>query len=64
MVVERELLKQGKTRHDLGRDAFVEQVWQWKNQSDGTIKAQLRRMGASFDWTRERFSMDEVLVMR
>ncbi len=46
-------------RHDLGRDAFVDKVWQWKHQSDGAIKSQLRRMGASLDWTRERFSLDD-----
>ena len=59
MVVERQLTQIGLSRHDLGRDAFVDKVWQWKNQSDGTIKAQLRRMGASFDWTRERFTLDD-----
>lgn len=59
MVVERQLLQAGKTRHDLGRDAFVEKTWEWKHQSDSTIKNQLRRMGASMDWTREKFSLDE-----
>lgn len=58
MVVERQLLQTGKTRHDLGREAFIEKTWEWKNQSDGTIKSQLCRMGASLDWTRERFSLD------
>jgi len=61
MVVERQLLQAGKTRHDLGREAFIERVWQWKEQSGGTITRQLRRMGASPDWSRERFTMDEGL---
>jgi valyl-tRNA synthetase len=61
MVVERQLAQQGKTRHDLGRDAFTERVWQWKAESGGTITRQLRRMGASPDWSRERFTMDEGL---
>jgi valyl-tRNA synthetase len=58
MVVERQLLQTGQTRHDVGRDAFVAKTWEWKNQSDSTIKNQLRRIGASLDWTRERFSLD------
>ncbi|QKT02737.1 valine--tRNA ligase [Ectothiorhodospiraceae bacterium 2226] len=61
MVVERRLNAQGKTRHDLGREAFVEEVWRWKEESGGTITRQLRRMGASCDWSRERFTMDEGL---
>jgi len=61
MVVERQLEKEGRTRHDIGREAFVERVWTWKQQSGGTITRQLRRMGASLDWTRERFTMDEGL---
>ncbi|MCP4981959.1 MAG: valine--tRNA ligase, partial [Gammaproteobacteria bacterium] len=61
MVVERQLNQQGKTRHDLGRDAFTERVWKWKTESGGTITRQLRRMGASPDWSRERFTMDEGL---
>jgi len=61
MVVERQLETEGKTRHDLGRDAFIERVWQWKEQSGNTITKQLRRMGASVDWSRERFTMDEGL---
>ena len=61
MVVERQLNAQNQTRHDLGRDAFVERVWEWKEQSGGTITQQLRRMGASLDWSRERFTMDEGL---
>ncbi|HVV67911.1 MAG TPA: valine--tRNA ligase [Gammaproteobacteria bacterium] len=58
MVVERQLLKEGKKRLEIGREAFEQRVWQWKEQSDSTIKGQLRRMGASVDWTRERFSLD------
>lgn len=62
MLVERKLeAEQGKSRHDLGRDAFMEKVWEWKAQSGGTITSQLRRMGASVDWDRERFTMDEGL---
>ena len=59
MVVEQQLSLQGKTRHDLGRDKFIERVWQWKDESGGTINRQLRRLGASVDWSRERFTMDE-----
>lgn len=59
MVVERQLIQKGLSRQSMGRDAFVEEIWKWKNESDYTIKQQLRRMGASVDWTRERFSMDE-----
>ncbi|MDD9893692.1 MAG: valine--tRNA ligase, partial [Gammaproteobacteria bacterium] len=61
MVVERQLNADGKTRHDLGRDAFIDKVWDWKAESGGTICKQLRRMGASVDWQRERFTMDEGL---
>jgi valyl-tRNA synthetase len=61
MVVERQLAGEGKTRHDLGREPFLERVWQWKEQSGGAITQQSRRMGASMDWTRERFTMDEGL---
>lgn len=62
MLVERKLeAEEGKTRHDLGRDAFIDKVWDWKAQSGGTITKQLRRMGASVDWDRERFTMDEGL---
>src|SRR5690625_752397 len=61
MVVERQLNQQGKTRHDLGRAAFIDKVWEWKELSGGTILQQLRRMGASADWSRERFTMDEGL---
>ncbi len=61
MVVERQLAEQGISRHDLGRDKFLEQVWAWKAESGGTITRQLRRLGASADWARERFTMDEGL---
>ncbi len=61
MVVERQLLAEGKTRHDLGREKFIKRVWEWKAQSGGTITKQLRRMGASLDWSRERFTMDDGL---
>jgi len=58
MVVERLLARSGQSRHDLGREAFVHRVWDWKAQSGGTITQQLRRMGASVDWATERFTMD------
>jgi valyl-tRNA synthetase len=61
MVVERLLSQEGKTRQDLGRDAFIERVWQWRTESGGNITAQLRRLGASLDWQRERFTMDDGL---
>jgi valyl-tRNA synthetase len=61
MVVERQLAAQDISRHDLGRDKFLDKIWEWKEQSGGTITRQLRRMGASVDWTRERFTMDEGL---
>jgi valyl-tRNA synthetase len=60
-VVERELAVEGLTRHDLGRDAFVEQVWEWKRRYGARITTQIRRMGSSCDWTRERFTLDEGL---
>jgi len=59
MVVERNLAKQGIKRADMSRDAFVEHVWEWKAQSGGAITRQLRRLGASCDWSNERFTMDE-----
>lgn len=59
MVVERLCNAEGKTRHDYGREQFIDKVWQWKEESGGTITRQLRRMGSSLDWTRERFTMDE-----
>ena len=61
MVVERNLAKDGISRHDLGREKFIETVWKWREQSGGTICKQLRRLGASCDWSRERFTMDEGL---
>ena len=61
MVVERQLNAESKTRHDLGRDAFIDRVWEWKAKSGGTITRQLRRLGASLDWSRERFTMDDGL---
>jgi len=60
-VVERELAKEGKSRFDLGREAFVERVWAWKATSGGTILGQMQRLGDSVDWSRERFTMDEGL---
>jgi len=59
MVVERLLDADGVSRHDLGREKFIEKVWEWKEQSGGTITQQLRRLGASPDWSRERFTMDD-----
>lgn len=61
MVVERQLNAEGLTRTGIGREAFVERVWQWKEQSGDTIGRQLRRLGSSVDWSRERFTMDEGL---
>ncbi len=61
MVVERRLGAEGITRHDLGREKFTEEIWKWKEESGGTITKQLRRMGASIDWERERFTMDDGL---
>ncbi len=60
-VVERELAKEGLSRHDLGREAFVERVWEWKAEYGGRILGQMRRLGDSVDWSRERFTMDEGL---
>lgn len=61
MVVEKNLAKEGISRHDLGREKFIETVWKWREKSGGTICRQLRRLGASCDWSRERFTMDEGL---
>jgi valyl-tRNA synthetase len=61
MVVERQLGAQGQSRHELGREGFLKRVWEWKAQSGGTITRQLRRLGSSCDWSRERFTMDEGL---
>jgi valyl-tRNA synthetase len=62
MVVERQLNAEGRKRTDLSREAFVERVWKWKEQSGGTITAQMRRLGESVDWTRDRFTMDPGLT--
>ena len=61
MVVERQLAADGQSRHDLGREKFIDRVWDWKEQSGGTITQQLRRMGGSLDWEHERFTMDDGL---
>ena len=61
MVVERQLNADGKTRHDLGREKFIEKVWDWKEESGGTITQQMRRLGTSPDWSREVFTMDDNL---
>jgi valyl-tRNA synthetase len=61
MVVERQLNAKGLTRHDLGREAFVEKIWEWKAESGGTITQQMRRLGDSTDWDREAFTMDDDL---
>ncbi len=61
MVVERLVNAEGNTRHDYGREKFIEKIWDWKDHSGGTITQQLRRMGASLDWSRERFTMDNKL---
>ncbi|HEX5676752.1 MAG TPA: valine--tRNA ligase [Alcanivorax sp.] len=61
MVVERRLTAEGTNRHQLGRERFLDKVWEWKAESGGTITQQLRRMGSSVDWSRERFTMDEGL---
>ena len=61
MVVERQLEAEGKSRHDLGREKFIERIWDWKEQSGGNITSQLRRLGSSLDWPHERFTMDDGL---
>jgi valyl-tRNA synthetase len=61
MMVERQLVSEGKTRQQLGREAFVERVWEWKHQTGGAILDQMKRLGASVDWQREYFTMDENL---
>ncbi|MBE3014897.1 valine--tRNA ligase [Microbispora sp. NEAU-D428] len=60
-VVEREIAKEGLSRHDFGREAFVERVWQWKEESGGRILGQMKKLGDGVDWSRERFTMDEGL---
>ena len=62
VVVERQLKREGLTRHDLGREKFIERVWQWKEESGGRILQQLRKMGASCDWPRTKFTMDPDMV--
>ena len=61
MLVERQLEAKGQNRHDLGREQFLEKVWEWKGQSGGNISHQIRRLGSSVDWSRERFTMDDGL---
>lgn len=61
MLVERQLEAKGQNRHDLGREKFLEKVWEWKDQSGGNISRQIRRLGSSVDWSRERFTMDDGL---
>jgi valyl-tRNA synthetase len=61
MVVERQLNAEGKTRHDLGRDEFIDRIWDWKQESGDNITRQLRRLGSSLDWSRDRFTMDKGL---
>ncbi len=61
MVVERQLEADGRSRHDLGRDAFIQRIWEWRGESGGNITRQLRRLGSSLDWAHERFTMDEGL---
>ena len=61
MVVERQLAAENISRHDLGREKFIEKIWEWKEQSGGTITRQIRRLGSSVDWSRERFTMDDGL---
>jgi valyl-tRNA synthetase len=58
-VVERQLREEGLTRHELGREKFVERVWKWKEEYGGNILRQIRRIGSSCDWSRERFTLDE-----
>jgi valyl-tRNA synthetase len=60
-ILENQLRQEGKSRFELGREAFLERAWAWKEQSQGTIKSQLRRLGLSLDWTRDRFTLDEGL---
>ena len=61
MLVERQIEAQGLNRHDLGREKFLEKIWEWKDQSGGNISRQIRRLGSSVDWSRERFTMDDGL---
>ena len=59
MLVERQLEEEGLSRHDVGREDFIERVWAWREESGGTIAKQIRRMGSSLDWSRDRFTMDD-----
>jgi valyl-tRNA synthetase len=59
MLVDRQLNTEGSSRLDIGREAFIERVWDWKHESGSTISQQLRRMGSSLDWSRDRFTLDE-----
>ncbi|MFB6350736.1 MAG: class I tRNA ligase family protein, partial [Bradymonadaceae bacterium] len=61
VMVERQLAEEGKSRHDLGREKFLDRIWEWKEEKGGVILEQLKRMGASCDWERERFTLDEGL---
>ena len=62
MVVERKIAaEEGKTRHDYGREGFIDKIWEWKAESGGNISNQMRRLGNSVDWERERFTMDDGL---
>ncbi len=63
VMVEKELAKNGKTKYDLGREKFIELVWEWKKKNGGTIQRQLKKLGASVDWSRERFTFDEGLSL-
>jgi len=60
-VVERQLAQEGLSRHDIGREAFIQRVWEWKAKSGGRILEQLKRLGCSCDWSRERFTLDQGL---
>ena len=60
-VVEKQLAAEGKTRHDLGREAFEARIWTWVEKSHDTISSQMRKLGSSVDWSRERFTLDENL---
>jgi valyl-tRNA synthetase len=63
VVVEKRLAKSGRSRHDLGREAFVKEVWKWKNEKGDRIYHQLKRLGGSYDWDRACFTMDPVLLI-
>ena len=59
MLVERKLAEENQTKSDLGREKFIDKVWEWRRSSGTTISEQIRRMGSSIDWSRERFTMDD-----